>query len=106
MVSNKNSLFGVFAVHSPESCPLNNEKSKKIFKEMKRKLESNISKFNVKKIVAFYMSVLEHEWVIILEAENAHDIEELSIAVGISSFNTVKIVPLRYFDDVVKKLES
>ena len=52
---------------------------------MKRKLESNISKFNVKKIVAFYMSVLEHEWVIILEAANAHDIEELSIAVGISS---------------------
>src|SRR4026207_566894 len=103
MVSNKNSLF---AVHSPESCPLNNDKSKEIFKEMKRNLESNISKFNVKKIVAFYMSVLEHEWVIILEAENAHDIEELSIAVGISSFNTVKIVPLRYFDDVVKKLES
>jgi len=26
--------------------------------------------------------------------------------VGISSFNTVKIVPLRYFDDVIKKLES
>ena len=43
---------------------------------------------------------------IILEAENAHDIEELSIAVGTSSFNTVKIVPLRYFDDVIKKLES
>jgi|GEM_PF-1963332 hypothetical protein len=42
---------------------------------------------------------------IILEAENAHDIEELSIAVGISSFNTVKIVPLRYFDDVIKKLK-
>ena len=62
MVSNKNSLFGVFAVHSAESCPLNNEKSKEIFKEMKRNLESNISKFNVKKIVAFYMSVLEHEW--------------------------------------------
>lgn len=97
MVSNKNSLFGVFAVHSPESCPLNNEKSKEIFKVMKRNLESNISKFNVKKIVAFYMSVLEHEWVIILEAENAHDIEELSIAVGISSFNTVKIWTSKIF---------
>jgi len=59
----------------------------------------------VRRVVAFYMSVLEHEWVIILEAENAHDIEELSIAVGISSYNTVKIVPLRYFDDVIKKLE-
>jgi translation initiation factor 6 (eIF-6) len=106
MESNKTSLFGVFAVHSPESCPLNNEQSKKIFKEMKNKIESNISKFNVKRVVAFYMSVLEHEWIIILDAENAHDIEQLSIAVGISSYNTVKIVPLRYFDEVIKKLEG
>jgi translation initiation factor 6 (eIF-6) len=106
MESNKTSMFGVFAVHSPESCPLNNEQSKKIFKEMKSKIETNISRFKVKRVVAFYMSVLEHEWIIILEAENAHNIEELSIAVGISSFNTVKIVPLRFFDDVFKKLES
>ena len=106
MESNKHSLFAVFAVNSPESCPLNNEESKKIFKEMKKKIETNISRFNVRRVVAFYMSVLEHEWVIILEAENAHDIEELSISVGISSYNTVKIVPLRYFDDVIKKLES
>lgn len=106
MKSNKNSLFGVFAVHNPETCPLNNEESKKIFKEIKNKIKINISRFNVKRVVAFYMSVLEHEWIIILEAENAHDIEELSIAVGISSFNTVKIVPLRYYDDVIKKLES
>ena len=102
MESNKTSMFGVFAVHSPESCPLNNEESKKIFKEMKNKIETNISRFNVKRVVAFYMSVLEHEWIIILEAENAHNIEELSIAVGISSFNTVKTVPLRFFDDVFK----
>ncbi|HXV87628.1 MAG TPA: hypothetical protein VD710_00885 [Nitrososphaeraceae archaeon] len=60
MESNKNSLFGVLAVHSPESCPLNNEESK-IIKEMKKK--KNISRFNVKKVVPFYMSVLEHEWV-------------------------------------------
>jgi translation initiation factor 6 (eIF-6) len=106
MKSDKNSLFGVFAIHSPESCPLNNETSKKIFKEIQNKINTNISRFNVKRVVAFYMSVLEHQWIIILEAENAHDIEELSIAVGISSFNTVKIVPLRYFDDVIAELES
>jgi len=41
-----------------------------------------------------------------LDAENARDIEQLSIAVGISSFNSVKIVPLRYFDEVGKKLEG
>ena len=27
-------LFGIFAIHSPESCPLNNTKSKEIFKEI------------------------------------------------------------------------
>src|SRR5213083_2067069 len=106
MKSDKNSLFGVFATHSPESCPLNNETSKKIFKEIQNKINTYISRFNVKRVVAFYMSVLEHQWIIILEAENAHAIEEISIAVGISSFNTVKIVPLRYFDDVIAKLES
>jgi len=26
--------------------------------------------------------------------------------VGVFSFNTIMIVPLRYFDDVIKKLES
>ncbi len=73
---------------------------------MKNKIESNISRFNVKRVVAFYMSVLEHEWVIILDAENARDIEQLSIAVGISSFNSVKIVPLRYFGEVANKIEG
>ena len=29
-------LFGAFAKHSPESCPLNNVKSQKIFLKLKR----------------------------------------------------------------------
>ena len=38
------SLFGAFAKHSPESCTLNNVESKKIFLEIKEKLEKNKSK--------------------------------------------------------------
>ena len=68
-------LFGAFAIHSPESCPMNNVKAKKVFLEIKDKLEQNKSEYGVKKIEAFYMSVLEHEWMIIFEAESAHDIE-------------------------------
>jgi len=52
------------------------------------------------------MSVLEHEWIIILDAKNAHDIEQLCIAVGISSMSTVKIVPMNEFSKTVKKLKS
>ena len=99
-------LFGVFAIHSPESCPLNNQKSRKIFLEIQNKLKVNMKKFNITKIIGFYMSVLEHEWIIILDAKSAHDIEQLCIALGISSMSTVKIVPMNDFSVALKKLQS
>lgn len=99
-------LFGIFAVHNPESCPLNNKQSREIFIQIDDKLKSIISKHNVNKIVGFYMSVLEHEWVIIVEAESAHDIESLCIEAGISAYNTVKIVPLNNFDVVMKRIKG
>jgi len=99
-------LFGVFAIHSPESCPLNNSTSRKIFLDMEAKIKSNMKKFQILKIIGFYMSVLEHEWIIILDAKNAHDIEQLCIAVGISSMSTVKIVPMNEFSKTVQKLKS
>lgn len=99
-------IFGIFAVHSPESCPLNNRASKRIFLEIENKLKNSIKKFNVTKIIGFYMSVLEHEWTIIVDAKNAHDLEKLCIEVGISSTSTVKIVPLNDFREVAKRIRS
>lgn len=97
-------LFGVFAVHSPESCPLNNKQSKSTFLKIEKKLKVSIKNHNINKLLGFYMSVLEHEWIIILDAENAHDIETMCIDVGISSTSTVKIVPLNEFSKVVKRI--
>lgn len=97
-------LFGVFAAHSPESCPLNNETSKEVFLGINKKLQESIEKHNIEKLVGFYMSVLEHEWIILLDAENAHDIETMCIDVGISATSTVKIVPLNEFSQVIKRL--
>ncbi len=99
-------LFGVFATHSPESCPLNNTKSKKIFMEIQDKMKTSLKKHNISKLIAFYMSVLEHEWIIIVDAKQAHDIEQLCIDVGISSTSTVKIVPISDFREVAKRLRS
>lgn len=99
-------LFGIFAIHSPEACPLNNEQSRKKFIEIDEKLKSVAIKHKVSRIVGFYMSVLEHEWVIIVEADSAHEIENLCIDAGISAFNTVKIVPLNNFDVVMKRIKA
>jgi hypothetical protein len=87
-------LFGIFAIPSPESCPLNNTINKEVFNGTYDRLQSNTEKYGVKSINGFYMSVLQHEWIIIVEANTAHDIEQLCIDSGVSSFNTVKIVPL------------
>ena len=99
-------LFGVFATHSPESCPINNENSRKIFVELRDKMELEMKKYNINRIVEFYMSVLEHQWIIIFDAVHAHDIEQLCIDVGISSISTVKIVPMNLYDNVIKKFKS
>lgn len=98
-------LFGIFAVHSPDLCPLNNRQSKKTFLQIKEKLKSTQKKFGIKKILGFYMSVLEHEWIIIMDAKNAHDVEQMCIAVGISATSTVKIVPINDFNDVIARLK-
>lgn len=98
-------LFGVFAIHSPESCPMNNESSRKMFIQVQKKIEENSEKFKISKIIGFYMSVLEHEWIIILDADNSHDIEKLCIEVGISSVSTVKIVPINAYSDAIKKMQ-
>ena len=99
-------LYGVSAVHSPESCPLNNETSKKIFLDIQTKMDSNMSKFHINKIIGFYMSVLEHQWLIVFDAENAHEIEQFCIEVGISTISTVKIVPVNLFTDTIKKIKD
>lgn len=74
--------------------------------QIDEKFKSVAAKYNVSKIVGFYMSVLEHQWVIIVEAASAHDIETLCIEAGISAFNTVKIVPLNNFDVVMKRIRG
>jgi hypothetical protein len=99
-------LFGVFATHSPESCPMNKELSRDIFLDINRKLKAPLDKYRVNKVLGFYMSVLEHQWIIVIEAENAHDIETLCIESGISSYNTVKIVPLNDISVAVQRMEA
>ncbi len=74
--------------------------------KLKENMEHEMKKYNINKIVEFYMSVLEHEWIIVIDAVHAHDIEKLCIDVGISSLSTVKIVPMNLYDDTLKKFQS
>lgn len=99
-------LFGIFATHSPGSCPLNNKQSKDTMIMIDSKIKTITEKFHIRKVHGFYLSVLEHVWVIIVEADTPHEIEAMCIEAGISAFNTVKIVPLSNFDVVMKKVKG
>jgi hypothetical protein len=74
--------------------------------KLKTKMDVEMKKYNISKIVEFYMSVLEHEWIIVIDAVHAHDIEKLCIDVGISSISTVKIVPMNLYSDTIKKFDA
>jgi hypothetical protein len=64
------------------------------------------AQYNVQEISGFYMSVLEHEWFILVHSESVHGIEQLCIESGISTFNTVKIVPLTNYQDVLERIQN
>jgi hypothetical protein len=74
--------------------------------EIYNKLRSNAAQYNVQESSGFYMSVLEHEWFILVHSESAHGIEHLCIESGISTFNTVKIVPLTNYQDVLERIQN
>ena len=98
-------LYGVFANHSPELCPMNNQKSKELFIKMKDSIDANISKYKITRLIGFYMAVLEHEWTLIFEAESAYDVEQLCIDIGLGITSTVRIVLLADYNDIYQKIK-
>lgn len=99
-------LFGIFGSHSVELCPLNNKTSADIMVQMAEKsadAKNNLSQYGVTKIIGRYHSALEHIFIWIVDAENAHRLEKFLIDIGSAKFNSSKIVPLVDFEEVVRK---
>lgn len=83
-----------------------NKSSKSIVAEMDKKIEESMPKNGVQKIHGFYFSVLEHEWTIIVEAEDAHSVEKFCIESGIATFSTVKVVPLTDWKTALQRIKG
>ena len=48
------------------------------------------------------MSVIKHEWAFFFEGHNSFDTENLLIDSGVGNFNSVKIILLKKYEDVLK----
>jgi hypothetical protein len=101
------SLYGIFGVHSVESCPLNNAENRNLVIKMAEEIDKIASRNNMQ-ILHRYHSGLEHTFVWIVEAQSAHSIQSFMTESAWAKFNTIKIVPLSTYDTVIgecKRLE-
>jgi hypothetical protein len=103
-------LFGIYASHTTESCPLNNiNTANGLLQLTASDVESLTKKYKINTILGQYHSALEHTFIWIVDAENPHLIQQFCLAAKIASFNKITIVPLITFKEAleeVKKIHS
>ena len=97
----KGALYGIYGGHTQDACPLYNEQNRNWLLENLPNQEKNAQKYGVR-ILQQYHSALEHTFLWVVEAENAQSIEEL-MARSAGRFNTVRIVPLVTFREVIER---
>ena len=98
-------LYGIYGRHEIADCPLNSkENANRVQEAGKADLSTILPKYKISKILGQYHSGLEHTFLWIFDAEDAHLLQQWAIDSGIAKFNEVKIVPLMTFGDVVTEV--
>ena len=99
------SLYGIYGKHTVEACPAINRKSgERLVKAAERDLAPILKQFKIHKIVSQYHSAFEHTLLWVVDAEDAHLIQDFVFEIGLASFNELKIVPLITFKEGVVPL--
>jgi hypothetical protein len=97
-------LYGICREHTQQTCPLYNKESREYLLNRTPDMEKNAQKYGVKVLHQFH-SGLEHTFLWVVEADNAHSIEDL-MARTAGRFNTIKIVPLVTFQGVIERCKQ
>jgi hypothetical protein len=98
-------LYGIYGSHTTEACPLFNEDNRKLLLQIAGNIEKTSNEYGVK-VISAYHSGLEHTFLWIVEAENAHSIQDLMVETKVAKFNATKIVPLRTLQNVVEYCQT
>ena len=91
-------LYGIYGEHTQAACPLYNKETRQ--EALSWTLEKGAEKMGVKILHQFH-SGLEHTFLWVVDADNAHLIQDLMQRTA-GRANTVKIVPLITFQEVVE----
>ena len=97
-------LYGIYGEHTQAACPLYNKENRQFLLSRAPNIEKNAQKNGVKILHQFH-SGLEHTFLWVVDADNAHLIQEV-MARTAGRFNTVKIVPLVTFQGVIERCKQ
>jgi hypothetical protein len=94
-------LYGIYGSHSPESCPVNEVEIRRLVIKMAGQLDKVLAKNNVK-MLQQYHSGLEHTFLWIVDAQDAHSVQSFMVESGWIRFNALKIVPLTTYETLIE----
>ena len=96
------SLYGIYGSHTVEACPVNHlEHAKSLVAFADGNPVATLAKYRIHRVLGQYHSAFEHTFVWIVDAEDAHLIEEFALESGLARFNKLRIVPLHTFSEGV-----
>lgn len=94
-------LYGIYGSHSPESCPVNEVEIRRLVMKMAGQLDKVLAKNNVM-MLQQYHSGLEHTFLWIVDAQDAHSVQNFMAESGWAKFNALKIVPLTSYETLIE----
>ena len=95
-------LWGIYGAHNLHECPVNNrETAKAVITLNAMDIKPLMEKYGVTRFLDRYHSGLEHTFLWAVETNEPHNLEEFAIELGVASWNDLKFVPLRTFEEGV-----
>ena len=101
-MESKMALYGIYGSHTTEACPWNNIETARRLNELSEEvLGRTAQEHGVREIIAQYHSALEHTFLWVVDADDAHQVQAFCVAGGLASINKLTIVPLITFREGV-----
>lgn len=88
--------------HSPEMCPMYNDKIRKKFKEQYSKMKEIAAKLDVKILINLSVA-MDHTSLLIVEAPSVESMETFVMEMGLVSFQTITMRHAINTDEVVER---
>ena len=98
-------LFVVISSHTPDQCPISNEKARKAFGADPAPMMALGQKLGVRPIIGPLISA-EHRTFVVMEAPRVEAVREFLVQTGLVQWNTNEIIHVVTQEESLKEMET